>query len=76
MDVEGPAPAETPQFVKNLQGPTLADRANKMKVADSATQYVINNNAVNSVSTTGPTVQQNSTRYVKDQGGVFASNNA
>jgi len=69
-------PAEAPQFVKNLQGPTVADRANKMKVADSATQYVINNNAVNSVSTTGPTVQQNSTRYVKDQGGVFASNNA
>jgi len=77
LDVDGPPSAtEAPQFVKNLQGPTVADRADKMRVADSATQYVINNNAVNSVSTTGPTVQQNSTRYVKDQGGVFASNNA
>jgi len=77
MDVDGPPSAtEAPQFVKNLQGPTVADRADKMRVADSATKYVINNNAVNSVSTTGPTVQQNSTRYVKDQGGVFASNNA
>ena len=39
MDVDGPPSAtEAPQFVKNLQGPTVADRADKMRVADSATQ--------------------------------------
>ena len=75
-EVPKPKSPEPPQFLKNLQGPTLSDRAEKLKLQDSAVQYVVNNNTANNVSAGGTTVQQNSTRYVKDQSSVFQSNNA
>ena len=75
-EVPKPKSPEAPQFLKNLQGPTLSDRAEKLKLQDSAVQYVVNNNTANNVSAGGTTVQQNSTRYVKDQSSVFQSNNA
>ena len=67
---------EPPQFLKNLQGPNIADRAAELNGKQSSGTVVINQTTANNVSTTGDTVQQNSTRYVKDQGGVFTSNNA
>ena len=68
--------AEAPTFVKNLQGPTLSDRAEKLKLEKSATQYIVNNNTATNVAQGGNTVQNHATRYVRDQGSVFASNNA
>ena len=68
--------AEAPTFVKNLQGPTLSDRAEKLKLEKSATQYIVNNNTSTNVAQGGNTVQNHATRYVRDQGSVFASNNA
>jgi len=77
-EVPKPPPEEIipPEFLKNLQGPNLADRAAQLKESESGGTVVINQTTANNVSTTGDTVQQNSTRYVKDQGAVFTSNNA
>ena len=68
--------AEAPAFVKNLQGPTLADRAAELKQRESGGSVIVNNNTANTVSSGGTTVQNHATRYVRDQSSVFASNNA
>ena len=68
--------AEAPSFVKNLQGPTLADRAAELKQRESGGSVIVNNNTANTVSQGGTTVQNHATRYVRDQSSVFASNNA
>ena len=71
-----PESAEPPQFLKDLQGPTLADRAGALAVREQATQYVVQNNTSNNVVGGSTTQNINSTRFAKDQSSVFKSNNA
>ena len=68
--------AEAPAFVKNLQGPTLADRAAELRQRESGGSVIVNNNTATNVAQGGTTVQNHATRYVRDQSSVFASNNA
>ena len=51
-------------------------RKEEMMDEKRAVNNVNNQTVVNNVSSGGTTVQNNATRYVKDQGSVFASNNA
>lgn len=71
-----PESPEPPQFLKDLQGPTLADRAGALAVREQGTQYVVQNNTSNNVVGGSTTQQINSTRYAKDQSTPFQSNNA
>ena len=71
-----PESPEPPQFLKDLQGPTLADRAGALAVREQATQYVVQNNTSNNVVGGSTTQNINSTRYAKDQSTPFQSNNA
>ena len=71
-----PESPEPPQFLKDLQGPTLADRAGALAVREQATQYVVQNNTSNNVVGGATTQNINSTRFAKDQSSVFKSNNA
>ena len=51
-------------------------RKEEMMDEKRAVNNISNQTVVNNVSQGGTTVQNNATRYVKDQGSVFASNNA
>ena len=51
-------------------------RKEEMMDEKRAVNNINNQTVVNNVSSGGTTVQNNATRYVKDQGSVFASNNA
>jgi hypothetical protein len=65
------------RFVARKQNEDMQmKRKEEMMDEKRAVNVVNNQNVVNNVSQGGNTVQNNATRYVKDQGSVFASNNA
>ena len=74
----GVVPDDNPaRFVTNKQNEDMRMRRKEEMMGDKRAVNQINNQTVvNNVSSGGTTVQNNATRYVKDQGSVFASNNA
>ena len=79
FDVAGKAPKETeaPQFLKDLQGPTLADRAGALRVREEGSRFVVNNISSNSVvDASNNATNSHAIRLVKDQGSAFTSTNA
>ena len=74
----GIVPNDAPdRFVTNKRNEDMQMRRKEEMMGDKRAVNQINNQTVvNNVSSGGTTVQNNATRYVKDQGSVFASNNA
>ena len=65
------------RFITNKRNEDMQmRRKEEMMDEKRAVNNVNNQTVVNNVSQGGNTIQNNATRYVKDQGSVFASNNA
>ena len=65
------------RFIARKENEDMQMRRKEEMMGDKRAVNQINNQTVvNNVSSGGTTVQNNATRYVKDQGSVFASNNA